>query len=190
MATAPQAIERFTEDNLFVASPALTALRLRSVRRDLWPISSKGGGSKSPQVELHHLANFILAQAAHLPIDAVSAVDALRDTTTIEGSNTLGDALEARIAETEKTESHHNWIEVVLCVDHNFARIIHRSGSKVATTIFGSSAPFTRAQRLVNIPFKVISVCSELWKDTQTRILTSQDVHLQNSHERSPPLRM
>lgn len=78
MTSAPECIERFEKEGIFPASPALTARRLREKAPGLWPASIKGGGKNSPQVQPHHLTNFILAQAAHLPTDAAEAVAALR----------------------------------------------------------------------------------------------------------------
>lgn len=82
MASAPESVKQFEEAKLFAASPALTARRLRettSLGSALWPASGKGGGSGAPQVEVGDLRNFLLAQAAPLPIDAANAVLALRD---------------------------------------------------------------------------------------------------------------
>jgi len=77
MASAPEAIDRFEQEGLFIVSPALTARRLREKGNDLWPASGHGGGKNSPQVYPHHLTNFLLGQGAHLPIDAAAAVATL-----------------------------------------------------------------------------------------------------------------
>jgi hypothetical protein len=77
MASAPEAIDRFEAEGLFVVSPALTGRRLRERGTDLWPASGKGGGKNSPQVGPQHLRAFLLAQAAHLPVDAAAAVATL-----------------------------------------------------------------------------------------------------------------
>jgi hypothetical protein len=79
MASAPEAIERFEQEGIFVASPTLTARRLREKAPGRWLASGKGGGKNAPQVEPSNLTNFIIAQAAHLPINAADAVTALRD---------------------------------------------------------------------------------------------------------------
>ena len=88
MASAPEAIERFEATKLFVASAALTARRLRETAPELWPASGRGGGRNQPHVTPGHLRNFLLAQGAHLPIDAAAAVAALCDL-PVTGSETL-----------------------------------------------------------------------------------------------------
>jgi hypothetical protein len=190
MASGPECVERFEREGLFVASPALTARRIREKAPDLWPPAGKGGGRKSPQVEPRHLTNFILAQAAHLPIDAADAVTALRDVRMTEQEvlrsekyapvlgaiavfghmdQSLGDALDIQIAgmadpvlrKVAPSVTGHDWA-LTLCADPAFATASYRLGHEIFTDVFGNRAFSDRARRLITLPFRVILIAGEL----------------------------
>ena len=81
MARGIESIVRFVDATL--APPTTvdrTAAFLQRARRDLWPMSGKGGGKAAVHVEPHHLVNLVLGLAADQPSDAEAAVRLLRGT--------------------------------------------------------------------------------------------------------------
>jgi hypothetical protein len=199
MASAPECIERFTKDGIFTADPALTARRLREKAPGLWPLSTKGGGQHAPQVQPHHLTNFALAQAAHLPIDGAEAVAALRDlpltkvtvlgnlagqaapvpaeflTETLRGR--LGEELDQLVTNAADPALRARAQELMgrlgwvltLCADPPSATVSYRQDDAVVLEQYGDAPSNDRARRLVTLPYAVFALCGELWEDTKTK---------------------
>ena len=98
MASSSEMVQRFEREGLFLASPTLTDRRMRERARKLVAAQSRGGGKDSPQVELRHLTNFLLGNAAHLPTGAAEAVRVLRGLKMtgyeVWGQKTPADALQ------------------------------------------------------------------------------------------------
>ena len=81
MARAVESIDRIIEAaDIPPTTVDRTAAFLQQARRDLWPLSGKGGGKAAVHVEPHHLVNLILALVAEQPSDAEAAVRLLRNT--------------------------------------------------------------------------------------------------------------
>ena len=86
MATGAEAIVRVVDStDIPPTTVDRTASFLQHARRDLWPVSGRGGGKAAVHVEPHHMVNLILALAAEQPSDAEAAVRLLRDTYVCEG---------------------------------------------------------------------------------------------------------
>ena len=81
MARAAESIDRIIDAaDIPPTTVERTAAFLLRARRDLWPLSGKGGGKAAVHVEPHHLVNLILGLAADQPNGAEAAVGLLRDT--------------------------------------------------------------------------------------------------------------
>ena len=86
MATGAEAIVRVVDSARIPPTTVdRTASFLQRARRDLWPVSGRGGGKAAIHVEPHHMVNLILALAAEQPSGAEAAVRLLRDTYVGEG---------------------------------------------------------------------------------------------------------
>ncbi len=199
MASVQDSIERYEAENIFAASPSLTVRRMRQSQPELLTRAAKGSGKNAPQAEPLHQTNIILAQGAHLPIDAAAAVMALRNlpatsSETLVGpperavppkgaimhlpsmTRLLGEVLDdfihfgadpgQRSALEEVTG--HDWA-LTLCVDGPYATISHRVSADLVTVVFGQRVLTDRVQRLVRLPYRVITIASELWQDTCRR---------------------
>ncbi len=81
MATSVESIDRIIEAADFPPTTVdRTAAFLMRERRDLWPLSGRGGGKANVHVEAHHLVNLMFGLVADQPSGAVAAVELLSDT--------------------------------------------------------------------------------------------------------------
>lgn len=203
MSSMPKIIQRFVKEGIFVASPELTYRRMREHNRDLVTDQKPGGGQNSPVPEVRHLTNIVLAQAAHLPIDAAAAVIALRDLPmtryevfvrtepkyqgnltprpavtwldTMSGKS-LGENLDFMIAscadpvvrDVMPSILGDEW-SLTLCADPPFAVITLRTGGEIRRANFGERTTGDQSQRLIRLPFRVITIAGELWQDAIKR---------------------
>ena len=62
----------------------------------------------------------------------------------------------------------HDWT-LTLCPDAAFALMSQRQGNAIATARFGQPLPADRAQRLINLPFEVITASGELVQTSHER---------------------
>ena len=101
---------------------------------------------------------------------------------------TLGGALQTHIAQASDPKIRAmmpgvlgaNWA-LTLCIDPAFATVSYQTGKWIKTVVFGSRSHTGRARRLIELPYKVITICGELWEDSQRKSATPGRVALPQS---------
>ena len=78
----------------------------------------------------------------------------------------------------------HDWT-LTVCPDAAFALMSQRQGNATATARFGQPLPLNRAQRLVNLPFEVITASGELVQTSHERRATTNQ-HVPKIPARNP----
>jgi hypothetical protein len=199
MASVSEMTDRYEAEGLLPASSSLTVRRMRDSDPDLLPPTMKGASKNAPQIDPRGLTNFILANGAHLPIDAAAAVKTLRHlvgtsfevlsgtTATIPPKGAvvalndlvetpLGQFLDAEInfcGDKVQRQTAEGVIghdwTLSLCVEGKFATISQRVDNEVWTVTFGDRAITERAYRIVALPYRVITIAGELWQNTRER---------------------
>ena len=203
MATAPQSIERFEREAVFIASPERIGRALRErAPAGSWPSSPIGGGSASPHVTAFHLANFILAQAGFVPSEAANALETLSklpcldtvehstghepDLPEISATGTLSEILALMInlavVDPAWRESLAVWMLTMSPDDPVYAVITLQHVDRPAYNLRFSTGSFTwmlkerdRAQRTIEIPRKALMICAELWADSKAKLATRDE---------------